>query len=314
METFLAEAFGITSYGSEPPVEGKDYIVVGMEGMENTDASVSVQTVPYDHDGFSLEGYLAHHDHTDKAPGLLILPDWDGASGPTGYEAERAALVTKQTGMVTMAADIYGVNYTNVEDFGTRAQLATYYRSDPELFVGRIQAGIDVLRDNPMVDADHIYVAGYCFGGSGAIDYAFSPDALESVKAVIPFHGGLNPLRAVRTDKVLPYVLILSGGIDDAHGNTTELEMQLDGAGATWEITRYSNTPHGFTKWGSSRYDPMADSRSWDSMMTLFTDMQQSLPNPETIAPTSSSYKSSKKSKGSKNKKSKGKRSKKSKH
>merc|ERR1712176_1496704 len=98
--------------------------------------------------------------------------------------------------------------------------------------------------------------------------------------AVIPFHGGLNPLRAVRTDKVHPHVLIQSGGIDDAHGNTTELEMQLDGAGATWEITRYSNTPHGFTKWGSGRYDAMADSRSWDSMMTLFADMENMAAEP----------------------------------
>jgi hypothetical protein len=40
---------------------------------------------------------------------------------------------------------------------------------------------------------------------------------------------------------VEPYILILSGGVDDAHGNTTELEMHLDSTDATWEITRYSS-------------------------------------------------------------------------
>merc|ERR1712157_327104 len=86
-------------------------------------------------------------------------------------------------------------------------------------------------------------------------------------------HGGLTPLRAVQTDVVMPYVLVLSGGVDDAHGNTTELEAHLDGASATWEISRYSHGQHGFSKWDTSpmsRYDAMADSRSWWSMMSLF--------------------------------------------
>jgi len=296
METFLDEAFNVTSYGSEPPVEGTDYMVAGTEDAEVAveraagEPTVVVETVDYDHDGFELEGYLAHSLTSmgaAKAPGLVILPDWDGASGPNGYEAERAALAAMQAGMVAMVADIYGTEFTNVEDFSKRGELATTYRSDPELFVGRIQAAIDVLRANPMVDNENIYVAGYCFGGTGAIDYAFSPGALESVKAVVPIHGGLNPLRAVQTDKVSQHVLILSGGIDDAHGNTTELEQQLDGTGATWEITRYSETPHGFTKWGSGAYNAMADSRSWDSMMSLFADMQfiESRPMPPAAPP-----------------------------
>merc|ERR1711966_269361 len=63
---------------------------------------------------------------------------------------------------------------------------------------------------------------------------------------------------------------VLSGGVDDAHGNTTELEMHLDAHQAKWEISRYSNAEHGFTKWGSGAYQATADSRSWDSMMSLF--------------------------------------------
>jgi len=208
----------------------------------------------------------------EKRPALVILPDWDGVNGPTGYEAERAVLAAKEGGYVAMVADIYGTEYTNVDDIPTRVELSTFYRSDPELFVGRIQAGIDQLMAHEAVDTSKIFVAGYCFGGTGAIDYAFSEGALENVKAVVPLHGGLNPLRAVQTDAVQPYVLIHSGGVDDAHGNTTELEAHLDGASATWEITRYSYARHGFTKWGtgeSSPYQAMADSRSWMSMMSL---------------------------------------------
>merc|ERR1712194_117417 len=49
----------------------------------------------------------------------------------------------------------------------------------------------------------------------------------------------------------------------------TELEAHLDGASATWEISRYSNAQHGFSKWDAGAYDVMADSRSWMSMMSL---------------------------------------------
>merc|ERR1712194_1006286 len=96
---------------------------------------------------------------------------------------------------------------------------------------------------------------------------------LDNVKAVVPIHGGLTPLRAVQTDSVTPYVMILSGGVDDAHGNTTELELHLDAANATWEISRYSNAQHGFTGWSSPAYQPMADSRSWMSTMSLLETM-----------------------------------------
>ena len=66
----------------------------------------------------------------------------------------------------------------------------------------------------------------------------------------------------------------MSGGIDnDNHGNTTELKSHLDTANADWEITRYSNVDHGFTKWDSRSYDPLADSRSWYSALSLFRNI-----------------------------------------
>jgi len=261
MKSFLQERFGETTYGTPKPEEGVDY-------------GITVNTVDYNDDGFALQGYLAvppMEEGTTK-PAILLLPDWDGTSGSNGYEAGRAVLGALD-GYIVMVADIYGSNYTDVEDFPTRVELATKYRNEPDLFVKRIQTGIDQLVAHPAVDTSKIFVTGYCFGGTGAIDYAFSMEALDNVKAVVPIHGGLTPLRAVQTDSVKPYVMILSGGVDDAHGNTTELELHLDAANATWEISRYSNAEHGFTKWDSPAYQPMADSRSWMSTMSLFETM-----------------------------------------
>ncbi len=254
MSSFLAERFGEMEYGTKEPALDMEYAVQLVEPTEDTEVArqrlsatessmVMVETVSYDDNGFALEGYLAlpPMEKGEKRPALVILPDWDGVNGPTGYEAERAVLAAKEGGYVAMVADIYGTEFTNVDDFPTRVELATKYRSDPELFVGRIQAGIDKLLAHEAVDTNLIFVAGYCLGGTGAIDYAFSSGALDNVKAVVPIHGGLSPLRAIQTDVVQPHILILSGGVDDAHGNTTELEAHLDGASATWEITRYSS-------------------------------------------------------------------------
>lgn len=255
MGTFFGERFGEVSYGTTKPSD-----------------LTTVTTVAYDDGGFVLEGYMTVPDQSkvvapNSLPALIILPDWDGTSGPDGYEAHRAALFTQESGYPAFVADIYGK--PDVPDMQERFGLVTKYRGDPALFVSRVQAAVDLVKNQALVNASEIIVAGYCFGGTGSVDYAFSDQDLTGVRAVVPIHGGLSPLRAIQTDNVEPYILVLSGGIDDAHGNNTELEAHLNGAEAKWEISRYSNVDHGFTKWGAGAYNAMADSRSWWSMMSL---------------------------------------------
>merc|ERR1712194_471161 len=88
---------------------------------------------------------------------------------------------------------------------GTRGEQATFYRSDPDLFVKRIQAGVDQLMAHEAVDSTRIYMAGYCFGGTGVIDYAFSSGALKNVKAVVP------PLPGKSLDTLMPSTDFPSG-------------------------------------------------------------------------------------------------------
>lgn len=91
------------------------------------------------------------------------------------------------------------------------------------------------------------------------------------MKIVVSFHGGLRTLPQNQVD-IEPYVLILSGGIDDANGNQTILEESLDNATADWEVTRYAQVDHGFTKWDSQAYTVLSDARSWESMMLAFEE------------------------------------------
>lgn len=44
-----------------------------------------------------------------------------------------------------------------------------------------------------------------------------------------------------------PKLLVQSGGDDDDVADIMDLEITLDTAGASWEITRYSDIEHAFT-------------------------------------------------------------------
>lgn len=185
------EVFNEIEYGTKPPIVDIDYHVTDSDSdiaigtaVERTNtmndtamdatATVAVETIMYDDNGFPLEGYLAMPmamammegeggDAIAKQlyPAVVIVPGWDGVNGPTGYKSERAVMMAKEGPYIAMVADIYGIEYTNVEDFQMKIELSTKYRNDPTLFVSRIQAAINMLVDHPNVDTTQIFVAGY---------------------------------------------------------------------------------------------------------------------------------------------------------
>lgn len=255
MTTFLSEAFGLTSYsGNQPSV-------------------ANVETVNYeDIDGTDLQSYLAMPDDAFPIhPAVVILPNWDNVNE---YEKERATMLAEH-GYIALAADLYGADLQREFTVSEKAQYATKYRSDPELYIQRIQRSIDFVLSLPEVDPDNVALIGYCLGGTGVFEYAYSGSA--DVKVAVSFHGGHQDLPRPSVP-IVPHVLVLSGGIDDAHGNQTKMEESLNERDASWEITRYSNVNHGYTSWSNPAYNVVADARSWDSMMTTLSSI---MPVPE---------------------------------
>jgi dienelactone hydrolase len=171
--------------------------------------------------------------------------------------------VAQELGWIGFAADIYGPEYHQVDDLVLRRELATTYRNDTALFSGRIQAAVDAVKAMPGVDSDRIALAGYCFGGTGVLMYAFL--GMEGVAAIVSIHGGLAYNTPVGPP-VGPKLLVLSGGDDDASSEIMDLEHALDSANATWEITRYSGIEHAFSVFSDDRYNAFADTRSSESM------------------------------------------------
>jgi len=250
MSTFLSEAFGMSSYiGNQP--DTFDVTPIGYTDIDGTD----------------LQGYIAFPANMKKrVPAVVILPDWDGVNT---YEKERASMLA-ESGYVAFAADIYGVDLQEDLSFDVRIAQSTIYRSNPTLYNRRIQLAIDFVRTLSTVDSENIAIIGYCFGGTGVFEYAYSGST--DVKVGVSFHGGHTNLPRPMAN-IQPYVLVLSGGVDDAHGNQTLMESSMNERSASWEITRYAKVDHGYTSWTSRAYNTVADARSWDSMMTTFASM-----------------------------------------
>lgn len=143
MASFLAERFGVIEYGTTPP------------------NATEVTPVEYDDNGFSLTGYLAIPPGAEmgEMAAVIIVPDWDGVSGMDGYEAHRATMLAEE-GYVAFAADIYGSDLQQVEDFAIRREQAGLYRQNYTLFVSRIQAAVDLLKEHELVDPEKIVMIG----------------------------------------------------------------------------------------------------------------------------------------------------------
>ena len=175
-------------------------------------------------------------------------------------------MVAQELGWVGFASDIYGRDLHQVPDFNQRIQLANLYRGDPALFAGRIQAAVDTVRGMDNVDPDNVAIVGFCFGGTGVLQYAMQ--GINNVTAIVSIHGGLSQVLNQPADfEVKPPILVLSGGEDDASSDIMQLEKTLDFVNATWEITRYSDIVHAWTVFDSDAYDEFADMRTWDSMV-----------------------------------------------
>ena len=63
--------------------------------------------------------------------------------------------------------------------------------------------------------------------------------------------------------------MIAHGGADASvtMEDVAALSKELESAGVPYEIQIYFGAPHGFTQFGSDRYQKRADERSWDAFL-----------------------------------------------
>ena len=111
-------------------------------------AAIHTETVEYKQGDTTLEGVRVYDDAIQgKRPGVLVVHQWFGL---TDYEKRRATMLA-QLGYVAFCADIYGKDSRpkNVQEAGA---LSGKYKSDRTLLRARVNAALDVLKKNELVD------------------------------------------------------------------------------------------------------------------------------------------------------------------
>jgi dienelactone hydrolase len=239
-------------------------------------AAIHTETVEYKQGDTTLESFLAYDDSiSGKRPAVLVVHQWLGL---TDYEKHRATMLA-QLGYVAFCADIYGKDNRpkNVQEAGA---LAGKYKSDRQLLRARVNAGLDELEKNELVDTTRVAAIGYCFGGTTVIELARSGAELNGV---VSFHGGLDSPTPADGKNIKCKVLALAGADDPFQKpeDLTAFESEMRDSKVDWQIVFYGGAVHAFTQPNpgfvnpGAKYNEKADKRSWQAMKDFFAEIFQ---------------------------------------
>jgi dienelactone hydrolase len=255
----------------------KKFLLVVMTTMfaASLHAAIRTKTVEYKQGDATLEGFVAYDDAIKGVrPGVLVVHQW---LGPTDYERRRAEMLAR-LGYVAFCADIYGkgIRPQNPTEAGAQA---SKYKSDRQLLRARVNAGLDALRQQPLVDAKRVAAIGYCFGGTTVLELARSG---ADIAGVVSFHGGLDAPDPNDGKNIKCKVLVCHGADDpfSSPQDIAALENELRKGGVDWQLIKYGGAVHSFTQPNAGNdnskgaaYNEKADKRSWAAMKEFFAEI-----------------------------------------
>ena len=221
-------------------------------------AEIKTEWVEYSHGDVKLKGYLAYDDAiTGKRPAVLVIHAREGMTENTRKNVEMFA----KFGYVGFAADIFGYGQGVLpKDVPEMQAQTTMYNKDRALLKTRTQAGYDVLAKHPLVDASKIAQAGYCFGGSTAVEFGSTGAPLA---ATIAIHGSFANHQAGWAKSLKGKMLVMHGAEDAGYPLTTVAGVidELRAAKVPFQYEVYSGAHHGFSV-PKSKDDQRADTQS----------------------------------------------------
>lgn len=239
------------------------------------ESNVVTQEITYQVGEQSFTGYIAYDQNRQNRPGVLIVHEWWGHNDYVRKRAEQLAGL----GYVALALDMYGdgKRAEHPEEAGKLAgEVNENFAAAKERFI----AALDILKQHPAVDPEHIAAIGYCFGGGIVLNMARAGVDLDGV---VSFHGSLQPVQdKARRGEVKAGVLVLSGADDPmvpAEQRQAFIE-EMDAAGVDFEFVNYPGATHAFTNPAADEYakqfnlplayNANADKQSWQQMLNFF--------------------------------------------
>lgn len=250
-------------------------LILALAAAFGTPAVAAVQTKPveYQFEGVTFKGVMSYDDaQTGKRPGVLVIHEWWGLDE---HAKSRAAELAKM-GYVAFACDMYGNGKVAEHPMDANA-MASDVRKNVAVWRGRAKAALDVLAKNEMVEPTQLAAIGYCFGGSTALQLAYSG---ADLKAVATFHAAL-PAPTEDEAKAIKAKILVNHGADDTFIKPEAIEKfqaALKAAKVDLQFESYPGAVHSFTvpeKAGKKplpgmAYNEAADRKSWAAMTALF--------------------------------------------
>lgn len=219
----------------------------------------AAESVTYTVGGESFEGYRAAAK--GEAKGLVIIVhDWNGADE---YEARRADMLAEKD-YDAFAIDLFGKGNrpadTEAKKKETSRLLQDRSRMRRLVLGGLAEAGKE--------GASKTVLLGYCFGGAAVLELARSGEG-HDVAGYATFHGALKTPEGQSYFSDTPPIFVAHGGADSSVSmdDVAALSRNLESAGVRYEIHVYSQALHGFTVFGSERYQKEADEQSWRALL-----------------------------------------------
>lgn len=228
-----------------------------------TVALAAGKEVSYQIDDKQYEGYFISPE--DNAPLVLMIHDWDGL---TDYEIKRAQMLA-DLGYAVFAADMFGKEIRPTE-IAEKKRLTGALYNDRARMRQRLQGALSVAKAQGGNTANAI-IMGYCFGGTVVLEFARSG---VDLKGFVTFHGGLTTPEGQDYSQTKGKLLILHGSADQAVSmeQFANLTVELEQQDIAHEMITYSGAPHAFSVFGSKRYRPEADRKSWQRFTEYLQD------------------------------------------
>ena len=231
------------------------------------------QNIEYRDGDVLLEGFLCYDESLPgPRPAVLI----NHTSGGRDDFVERKARRLAWQGYVCFAMDNFGKG-KRAASADERSALTAPFMKDRALLLKRLNAGLQTVRNMPIVDTRRVAAIGFCFGGLCALDLARSN---AEIRGAVSFHGLLKP-SGLTEPQVRAKVLMLHG-YDDPLAPPDDLlavAREFTAAGADWQVHAYGQTVHAFTNPAANsradglQYDEAADRRSWHALEEFLAEV-----------------------------------------
>lgn len=232
------------------------------------------ENITYTSDSVTMNGFVVYDENMEGTrPAVIVVPEWWGLND---YAKKRARDLAG-LGYIAMAIDMYG-NGQQADNPELAGKLATPFYGNPQMAKSRFDAAMAKLKTYAQADGNKFGAIGYCFGGAQVITMSKLGDDL---KGVVSFHGNLNVV-APQKDMQKGEILVCHGAADPfvPQAEVDQFKKQMDSVGAKYSFRAYEGATHAFTNPDATavgakfnipiKYDPAADTASWNDMKAFF--------------------------------------------